>query len=354
MPPNCTSCSFTESAVLSLIREPVTTGSSPLARPCADAVAHVTKATLSRRQPRSEYRLVASNSVRKARIAIALPGARDPGDSGQFATVRTSVHNGDVQASKPTQSWLCDMDGVLISDGRLVAGADLFIERLRKTETPFLVLTNNSLFSPRELSSQLSQMGLELDERELWTSALATARFVQSQHPNGTAFVIGEASMHEALSNVGYSESDRNPDYVVLGETQDYSFDDFATAIGLIERGSRFVATNPEPTGPGPNGSLPGCGAMARLIQSATSIKPYFVGKPNPIMIREALSILGAHSKTSVMVGDRMETDILAGVEAGLATILVLSGVTRDPESSRLPFRPSRIVDSIADLVDEV
>jgi len=246
------------------------------------------------------------------------------------------------------------MDGVLISDGRMVPGADRFLGRLREAGLPFLVLTNNSLFTPRELVGQLSALGLKLDESELWTSALATARFVQSQHPNGAAFVIGEAAVHEALSDVGFSESDQAPDYVVLGETQRYSFDDFSTAIGLIERGSRFVATNPEPTGPGPTGSLPGCGAMARLIQSATGVKPYFVGKPNPIMIREALRLLGARSRNAVIVGDRMETDILAGVEAGLATILVLSGVTNEHEISRLPYRPSRIINSIADLIDEI
>lgn len=252
------------------------------------------------------------------------------------------------------QSWLCDMDGVLISDGRMVPGADRFLGRLREAGLAFLVLTNNSLFTPRELVGQLSELGLNLEESELWTSALATARFVQSQHPNGTAFVIGEAAVHDALRDVGFSESDQAPDYVVLGETQHYSFDDFSAAIGLIERGSRFVATNPEPTGPGPTGSLPGCGAMARLIESATGVKPYFVGKPNPIMIREALSLIGAHSRNTVIVGDRMETDILAGVEAGLATILVLSGATNEHEISRLPYRPSRIINSIADLIDEI
>lgn len=259
-----------------------------------------------------------------------------------------------MDASNPLQSWLCDMDGVLISEGRMVAGADRFLERLRETGRTFLVLTNNSFFTPEDLSQQLSALGLRVGADELWTSAMATARFVQSQHPGGAAFVIGEEGVHEALRSVGYRESDQSPEYVVLGETQHYSFEDFSTAIGLIERGSRFVATNPEPTGPGANGSLPGCGAMAKLIESATGVKPYFVGKPNPIMIRAALSTLGAHSRSSVIVGDRMETDILAGVEAGLTTILVLSGVTQEHQISRLPFRPSRIVDSIADLIDEI
>lgn len=252
------------------------------------------------------------------------------------------------------RSWLCDMDGVLIAEGRMVEGADQFLARLRASSAAFLVLTNNSLFTPRELAHQLSEHGLEVGEDQLWTSALATARFVASQRPRGSAFVIGEASMHEALADVGYREDASSPDYVVLGETQEYSFDDFSTAIGLIERGSRFVATNHEVNGPGPQGSLPGVGAMAGLIERATGVAAYYVGKPNPVMIREGLAILGANSSTTTMVGDRMDTDILAGVEAGLETILVLSGVTRDHEVDSRPYRPTRVVRSIADLIEEI
>lgn len=246
------------------------------------------------------------------------------------------------------------MDGVLIRGGAMVEGADVFLERLRSTNRSFLILTNNSMFSPRELRQQLSALGLEVDEDQLWTSALATAHFVHSQRPKGTAFVIGEVSMHLALENVGYHEDDQKPDYVVLGETQSYSFNEIATAIQLIENGSHFVATNPEPTGPSPSGSLPGCGALAAMIESATDVAPYFVGKPNPIMIREGLNILGAHSQSTVMIGDRMETDILAGAEAGLRTILVLSGFTNRGEVERFAYRPSRIVNSVADLIDEL
>ncbi len=197
-------------------------------------------------------------------------------------------------------------------------------------------------------------MGLEVDEKQLWTSALATAQFVHTQRPEGRAFVIGETSLHVALHDVGYHEDSQNPDYVVLGETQDYSFDDFATATRLIEAGSHFVATNPEPTGPSPDGSLPGCGAMAALIERATGVVPYFVGKPNSVMIREALRILEAHSTTTVMIGDRVETDIRAGTEAGLETILVLSGVAGEGDVDRFPYRPSRVVGSVADLIDEL
>ncbi len=236
----------------------------------------------------------------------------------------------------------------------MVDGADRFLDRLRVTGRPFLVLTNNSMFTPGELRRRLHAMGLDVDEGQFWTSALAAAHFVHSQRPGGNAFVIGEPSLHSALRDVQYRESSRDADYVVLGETQDYSFEDFATAIGLIERGSHFVATNPEPTGPSPNGSLPGCGAMAAIIERATGVAPYYVGKPNARMIREALAVLGADSKSSVMVGDRMDTDILAGVDAGLETILVLSGVDGEDDVDRFPFRASRVVRSVAELIDEL
>ena len=252
------------------------------------------------------------------------------------------------------ESWLCDMDGVLIRDGAMIAGADKFLDRLRSTGRPSLILTNNSLFTPREVRVQLAKMGLDVSEDQLWTSALATAKFVNTQRPAGTAFVIGQSSLHEALHDVGYREDDKNPDYVVLGETQEYSFEEMTTAVRLIEKGSHFVATNPEPTGQSLHGSLPGCGALAAMIQSATKVAPYFVGKPNPVMIREGLNILGAHSKTTIMIGDRMDTDIRAGAEAGLGTILVLSGVARAGEIDHYPFQPSRIVNSVADLIDEL
>ena len=254
----------------------------------------------------------------------------------------------------PALNWLCDMDGVLINDGRQVPGADKFLDRLRATNRSFLVLTNNSLFTPRELSAKLQTMGLAVDEDQLWTSALATAQFVCHQRPEGTAFVIGETSIHEALRDVGYRESDTKPDYVVLGETWNYAFKDITTAIRLIDGGSSFVATNPETTGTTPDGSLPGCGALTALIESATGVKPYFVGKPNAVMIREGLNRLDAHSKTTVMIGDRMDTDIRAGTEAGIETILVLSGVAQRDDILRFSFRPTRVVDSVAALIDEL
>jgi NagD protein len=246
------------------------------------------------------------------------------------------------------------MDGVLINDGKMIEGADKFLERLSASERDVLILTNNALFTPRQIRTQLSELGLDVREEQLWTSSLATARFVQTQRPDGSAFVIGLESVHEALANVGYREDALHPDYVVLGETWDYSYDDFATAIRLIDAGSHFVSTNPEPTGPTPQGTLPGTGAMAALITAATGVSPYVVGKPNSMMIREAMDVVHASSASTVMIGDRMETDILAGVDAGLATILVLSGANDINDATRFPFQPTRVIASVASLIAEL
>lgn len=250
--------------------------------------------------------------------------------------------------------WLCDMDGVLINHGHIVPGADVFLDHLREKQTGFLVLTNNALFTPRQIHDNLEQLGVHVLQEQLWTSSLATAQFIHDQRPKGRAFVIGEAAIHDALSDVGYVEDSVNPDYVVIGETWDYSFAQITTAIRLVDRGVSFVATNPETFGTSPEGLLPGAGALTALIQSVTNVKPYFVGKPNPVMIRDALNILGAHSKSTIMVGDRMDTDIRAGVEAGVETVLVLSGITQRDEISRFAFQPSHVVDSIADLIDQL
>jgi NagD protein len=247
-----------------------------------------------------------------------------------------------------------DMDGVLVHQEQLIPGADRFIQRLEQTGHRFLVLTNNSIYTPRDLAARLGLTGLHVAEEAIWTSALATARFLDQQRPRGTAFVIGEAGLTTALHQVGYVLSDREPDYVVLGETRTYSLDAITRAIRLIGGGTRFIATNPDPTGPSPDGPQPATGAVAALITKATGVRPYFVGKPNPLMMREALRAIDAHSEQTVMIGDRMDTDIVAGIEAGLQTILVLSGITTRQETERFPFLPSQIVDSVADLVDTV
>ncbi|MDX6327915.1 MAG: 5-nucleotidase [Streptomycetaceae bacterium] len=255
---------------------------------------------------------------------------------------------------KPIESWLTDMDGVLIHEGTPIPGADAFIKRLRESGKPFLVLTNNSIYTPRDLHARLNRMGLEVPVESIWTSALATARFLDEQRPGGTAYVIGEAGLTTALHDIGYILTDVEPDYVVLGETRTYSFEALTKAIRLINGGARFIATNPDETGPSPEGVLPATGSVAALITKATGKDPYFVGKPNPLMMRAGLNVIGAHSETSAMIGDRMDTDVLAGLEVGMTTMLVLTGLTKLPDVDRYPFRPSRIVDSIADLVEEI
>jgi NagD protein len=246
--------------------------------------------------------------------------------------------------------FLLDMDGVLVRGKKPIAGAQDFIARLISGNRPFLVLTNNPLYTPRDLQHRLAAEGLEIPEPNLFTSAMATAQFLAQQRPNGTAFVIGESGLTYALHQVGYTITSHNPEYVVLGETHAYNLEQVTLAIRLISAGARFIATNPDPTGPSEHGIVPACGAMSALIERATGKKPYFVGKPNPLMMRRALNHLGAHSEDTVMVGDRMDTDVIAGMEAGLETILVLTGVTRLEDIDRFPYRPTHILPSVAEI----
>jgi NagD protein len=246
------------------------------------------------------------------------------------------------------------MDGVLVHEEAAIDGAADFVKRLRERGRPFLLLTNNSIYTPRDLQARLARSGIEVPEESIWTSALATAQFLDDQRPGGTAYVVGEAGLTTAMHAIGYVLSERDPEYVVLGETRTYSFEAITTAIRLVEQGARFIATNPDPTGPSPSGPLPATGSVAALITRATGVEPYFVGKPNPLMMRSALNRIDAHSESTVMVGDRMETDIVAGLEAGLRTVLVLSGSTRPEAVDRFPYRPTLVRDSVADLVELV
>jgi NagD protein len=255
---------------------------------------------------------------------------------------------------RPTECWLTDMDGVLIHEGSPVPGAQEFIKRLRDSGKRYLVLTNHSMQTPRDLQARLDRMGISVPEQAIFTSALATAQFLNDQRPGGSAYVIGEAGLTTALYEIGYVLSDHDPDYVILGETRTYSFEAITRAIRLVADGARFLATNPDPTGPSGQGVLPATGSVAALISKATGVEPYFVGKPNPMMMRSALNTVQAHSESTVMIGDRMDTDVLCGMEAGLETVLVLTGITQRDEIDRFPYRPSRVVDSIADLVDEI
>jgi 5'-nucleotidase len=257
-------------------------------------------------------------------------------------------------ARRTIESWLMDMDGVLVHEEQAIPGAERFIGRLLERELPFLVLTNNSIYTRRDLAARLSASGLRIPEERIWTSALATADFLREQRPGGSAFVIGEAGLTTALHEAGYTLTEREPDYVILGETRTYSFERITRAIRLILDGARFIATNPDTTGPSIEGPLPATGSVAALISRATGVDPYFVGKPNPLMMRSALNAIGAHSETTAMIGDRMDTDIVSGLEAGLHAILVLTGVTTSDETERFPYRPSEIVASVADLADRI
>ena len=255
---------------------------------------------------------------------------------------------------RPAECWLTDMDGVLVHEGIPVPGAQEFIQALEKSGKRYLVLTNNSIYTPRDLHARLRVSGIDVPAEAIWTSALATAQFLDSQRPGGTAYVIGEAGLTTALHEIGYVLTDSAPDYVILGETRSYSFTAITRAIRLVAAGARFLATNPDPTGPSTEGALPATGSVAALITRATGVEPYFVGKPNPLMMRSALNAVGGHSESTAMIGDRMDTDIVSGMEAGMETVLVLTGVTSRPMIERFPFRPSRVVDSIADLVAEI
>jgi NagD protein len=250
------------------------------------------------------------------------------------------------------ECWLTDMDGVLVHEGAAIPGAPEFIAALRAAGRPFLVLTNNSIFTARDLAARLSRSGIDVPEESIWTSALATATFLAEQVPGGSAYAIGEAGLTTALHEAGYTLTETDPDYVVLGETRTYSFEAITKAVRLVKGGARFIATNPDTTGPSTEGPLPATGAVAAMITAATGKSPYYVGKPNPMMFRSALNRIDAHSESTAMIGDRMDTDVVAGIEAGLETFLVLTGSTAASEVDGHPFRPSHVVDSIADLVD--
>ena len=253
--------------------------------------------------------------------------------------------------NRPVRSWLTDMDGVLVREEHAIPGAADFLRTLQELGLRYSVLTNNSIYTRRDLRARLLASGIDVPEDAIWTSALATAQFLAEQRPNGSAYVVGEAGLTTALHDVGYIMTSREPDYVVLGETRTYSFEAITRAIRLIDKGARFIATNPDPTGPSAEGALPATGSIAALITRATNVEPYYVGKPNPLMMRSALNRIDGHSEYTVMVGDRMDTDILSGLEAGLRTALVLTGSTQRDQIERYPYLPTWVMDSIADVV---
>lgn len=249
------------------------------------------------------------------------------------------------------ECWLTDMDGVLVHENHPLPGAQALIQQWTDEGTEFLVLTNNSMFTPRDLAARLRASGLDVPEERIWTSALATADFLRQQKPGGSAYVLGQAGIITALHDAGFTMTETAPDFVVVGEVRDYSFEAITKAIRLIDAGARFITTNPDATGPSAEGPLPATGSVAALITAATGKMPYVVGKPNPMMFRSALNKIGAHSENTGMIGDRMDTDIIAGMEAGLHTVLVLTGITTTTSIDQYPFRPDEIVAGVHELV---
>ncbi|MDY5129755.1 HAD-IIA family hydrolase [Actinotignum urinale] len=249
-------------------------------------------------------------------------------------------------------SWLSDMDGVLIHEEKALPGAKDFLDKLNEKEYPYLVLTNNSIFTRRDLSERLRAAGLEVPEEHIWTSAEATARFLADQVEERRAYVVGEAGLTTAMYNSGFVMTNVKPEVVVLGETRTYSIEALTQAIRLIENGARFIATNPDVTGPSEHGSIPATGAVAAMITAATGRKPYYVGKPNPVMLRRGLNLINSHSENTALVGDRMDTDVLSGMEAGLQTHLVLTGSTAREDIVKFPYRPDYVHPSIQEVAE--
>src|SRR5688572_9746122 len=241
------------------------------------------------------------------------------------------------------------MDGVLYRGPELIPGADRFVRELRDRHIPFRFLTNNSQRTRRDVVARLTRMGLDVEEEHVFTSAMATARFLAEQKPGGTAFVIGEGGLLTALHQNGYAVVDHDPDYVVVGEGRTFNLELVEAAVRMILNGAKLIATNLDPNCPTQNGLRPGCGAMVAMLETATGARAFSVGKPSPVMMRAARKELGLSTDQTTMIGDTMETDILGGVQLGFHTVLVLSGGTRRDDLDRYAYRPEIVVDSLSD-----
>jgi NagD protein len=255
----------------------------------------------------------------------------------------------EVPGDRVNVAVLCDMDGVIIWDNKLIEGAKTFVEKLIADNVAFLFITNYPSLTPADLAHRVKKAGLEVPAEHFYTSAMATATFLQSQRAGDKVFVVGEGALTHALYQQGFTITDQDPDFVVIGETRSYNFEMIEKSIKLIRKGARFIATNPDVSGPS---GFPSCGALTAPIEKVTGKKPFYVGKPNPYMMRAALRRIGSHSENTVMIGDNMETDIIAGIQAGMDTILVLSGVTGIDDIDRYPYRPSRILANVGEIGD--
>ena len=257
-----------------------------------------------------------------------------------------------MQKLREKKGFICDMDGVIYHGNRLLPGVKEFVEWLYRNDKKFLFLTNGSGKSPRELQLKLARMGLDVDESHFYTSALATARFVSSQTPGGSAYVIGEAGLYNALYDAGITINDVDPDYVIVGETNNYNYDCICQAMRHVNNGAKLIGTNTDLTAPMESGLMPACRALVAPIEVTTGKTAYFVGKPNPLMMRTGLQMLGVHSEEAAMIGDRMDTDIIAGIESGLDPILVLTGVTSCETMKQFAYRPRLILNGVSDIPD--
>ncbi len=261
------------------------------------------------------------------------------------------IDNSKLEIIRNKKGYICDMDGVLYHGNTLLPGAREFVEWLYREKKEFLFLTNSSERSPKELQQKLNRLGLDVHEEHFYTSALATAKFIDSQSPGCSAYVIGAPGLLNALYEVGITMNDVDPDYVIVGETTGYNYDTILTATGLVNKGARLIATNPDMTGPTERGIVPACRALVAPIELATGVTAYYVGKPNALMMRTGLKLLNVHSAEAAMIGDRMDTDIIAGIESGLDTVLVLSGCTNMDDLRKFPYRPSCVLNGVGDLV---
>ena len=255
-----------------------------------------------------------------------------------------------MENPRKKEGFICDIDGVIYHGNRLLPGVKEFVSWLVENNKHFLFLTNSGQYTPRELQQKLARMGLDIDESHFYTSALATACFLDSQAPGCSAYVVGEHGILNALYDKGITYNDVNPDYVVVGESQSYNLDQITRAIRLVNAGAKLIGTNYDLTGPTESGIAPACRALIAPIELATGKNAYFVGKPNPLMMRTGLRLLGVHSENAAMIGDRMDTDIIAGIETGLDTALVLSGVTTRESCKNYPYRPRLILNDVGDI----
>ena len=256
-----------------------------------------------------------------------------------------------MERIKNKLGFICDMDGVIYHGNKILDGVTEFINWMQENGKKFVFLTNSSERTPHELSMKLERMGLNVSADHFYTSAMATAEFLHSQKPDCTAYVIGEAALTKALYDQGIYMNDVNPDYVVVGETSTYSFEKITKAINLVIKGAKLIGTNPDITGPVENGIYPATGSLIAPIEISTGKKAYFVGKPNPLMLRHGLKKLNCHSQDIAFIGDRMDTDIIAGIESNVDTVLVLSGVTALEDIDKFPYRPSVIASGVGEIV---